>query len=61
MLQSPAMAAQLAQTQSIANAQTPEQRERLLKLKSDPELKAMFDEIESKGPGGLLQPALLVL
>ena len=52
--QSPAMAAQLAQTQQIANAQTPEQRERLIKLKSDPELKALFDEIQSNGAGAYL-------
>ena len=51
VLQSPGMAAQLAQTQQIANSQSPEQRERLLRLKSDPELKEMFDDIESKGPG----------
>ena len=50
-MQSPAMAAQLAQTQSIANAQSPEQKERLLKLKQDPDLKAMFDDIESNGAG----------
>ena len=44
------MAAQLAQTQSIAAAQSPEQRERLTKLKQDPELKEMFDDIQANGP-----------
>ena len=45
------MAAQLTQTQSIAAAQSPEQRERLTKLKDDPELKGMFDDIQANGAG----------
>ena len=47
------MAAQLAQTQNIAAAQSPEQRERLAKLKDDPELKDMFEDIQANGAGEL--------
>ena len=49
------MAAQLAQTQNIAAAQSPEQRERLIKLKDDPELKDMFEDIQANGPGGVVR------
>ena len=51
-LQSPGMAAQLAQTQNIAAAQSPEQQERLTRLKDDPELKDMFDDIQANGACG---------
>ena len=48
------MAAELAQTQRVANMQTPEQQEKLMLLKDDPELKEMFDDIQENGAGELL-------
>lgn len=37
--------------QSSVSQATPEQREKLAALKADPELKLVFDDIESNGPG----------
>ena len=37
--------------QSSAAQASPEQREKLTALKADPELKLVFDDIETNGPG----------
>ena len=60
LLQNPSMAAELAQSQQIANMQSPEQQEKLMRLKDDPELKDMFDYIQKNG-AGMCQSCALIL
>ena len=50
-LQNPGMAQQMASLHTSAAQATPEQREKLAALKTDPELKQVFDNIEAHGPG----------
>lgn len=49
-LQNPGMAQQMVSLQQSAAQATPEQREKLAALKTDPELKLIFDDIEANGP-----------
>lgn len=49
-MQTPGMAQQMIQLQDSAAQATPEQREKLSTLKTDPELKLIFDDIERNGP-----------
>lgn len=44
------MAEQMVNLQQSAAQATPEQREKLAALKTDPELKMVFDDIETNGP-----------
>ena len=50
-MQQPGMAQQMINLQTAAAKATPEQREKMAALKSDPELKLIFDDIEQNGPG----------
>ena len=55
-MQNPGMAQQMVNLQQSAAQATPEQREKLAALKTDPELKMVFDDIEANGPSEI--PAL---
>ena len=55
------MAQQMLGLQSAAAKATPEQKEKMSALKSDPELKLIFDDIEQNGPGDCLKTSSQIL